>query len=268
MKGKAAAPALAWRPVALPVEHGAWSFLLEPVILGLSLAPSLAGLSLGIAALAGFLVRHPLRLVALDRGKGARHARTGLAQRFAFSYAAAAFLFASAAFVSAERGFILPILTAAPLALGALLLDLRGRGRDLAAEIAGSVALGASATAIVMAGGGSHRAAWMAWLFLALRSVTAIVYVRARLARERGGVSPVFGVMALHVVVIFVVAGLTLPGLAPVAAVAAFAILLLRAAHGLLLPPKGVRPQVVGISEVVFGLITLALLWVGFRPAR
>ncbi len=247
----------------MPVEHGAWSFLLEPVILGLVLAPSAAGFCLAIAALAAFLTRHPLRLAALDYRKGTRYLRTGLAERFTLAYAAVAFVFALAAFALVDRGFMVAVFAAVPLALGALALDLSGRGRHLAAEIAGSVALGASATAIVMAGGGSERVAWMAWLLLALRAVTAIVYVRARLELERTGDSPVFVVILLHAVVLMVVLGLMSFQLAPGLAVLAFAILLFRAAYGLLSPSRGVRAQVVGIQEVGFGLVTLVLLAIG-----
>ncbi len=255
--------AVAWKPVALPVEHGAWSFLLEPVILGLVLAPSAAGCCLGLAALAAFLTRHPLRLAALDYRKGTRYPRTRLAERFALAYAAVASVFAFAALALADHGFMAAVFAAVPLALGALALDLRGRGRDLAAEVAGSIALGASATAIVLAGGGSERVAWMAWVLLALRSITAIVYVRARLELERTGDSPVFLVTILHAVVLMIVLGLMSFRLAPALAVLAFAILLFRAAYGLLSPARGVRAQVVGVQEVGFGLVTLVLLAIG-----
>ena len=93
----AAARDVPWRSVALPVEHGGWSFLFEPVVLGLVLSPSLSGALLGLAALAGFLVRHPLRLVALDRRKGASYPRTALALRFAAAYAGLAAAFAGLA---------------------------------------------------------------------------------------------------------------------------------------------------------------------------
>ncbi len=58
-----------WKTVALPAEHGGGSFLAEPAILGLALAPSAAGACLALAALAGFLARHPLRLALIDRRK-------------------------------------------------------------------------------------------------------------------------------------------------------------------------------------------------------
>jgi hypothetical protein len=36
------------RLVALPAEHGGWGLLLEPIALGLAVAPSLAGTFLGM----------------------------------------------------------------------------------------------------------------------------------------------------------------------------------------------------------------------------
>ncbi|HQY06456.1 MAG TPA: YwiC-like family protein, partial [Lacunisphaera sp.] len=47
--------------VFLPKEHGSWSLALEPLALGLLLAPSAAGGALLAAALAGFFARRPLK---------------------------------------------------------------------------------------------------------------------------------------------------------------------------------------------------------------
>src|SRR5690242_15227457 len=47
--------------VFLPKEHGSWSLALEPVALGLLVAPSWAGGALAGAVLAGFFARRPLK---------------------------------------------------------------------------------------------------------------------------------------------------------------------------------------------------------------
>jgi|JI8StandDraft_1071087.scaffolds.fasta_scaffold191497_2 hypothetical protein len=265
--GPAGRPPVPWRTVGLPVEHGGWSFLLEPVVLGLALVPSVPGLCLGVAALAAFLVRHPLRLVALDWRKGVRYPRTDLAMRFVVAYALAAAVFAAAALVLAGPRFGLAILAAGPLGLFALGLDLSGRGRDVLAELAGAVALGASVTAIVLAGGGPLSVAWMAWLLQAVRAVTAILYVRARLAHEREGGASAMPVVATHGAAVALVGSLVAADLAPRLAVVAFVLLLARAAWGLHGAPRHVRAQRVGVQEVIFGAITVVLLAVGFRAA-
>lgn len=259
----AAARGVPWRSVALPVEHGGWSFLFEPVVLGLVLSPSLSGALLGLAALAGFLVRHPLRLVALDRRKGASYPRTALALRFVAAYAGLAAAFAGLALARSGPHFLSAVVLASPLALFALAFDLTGRGREATAEVAGAIALGASSTAILLAGGAGVRVAWMAWALQALRALTAILYVRARLRHEREGDVAPGPVMATHAGVFALVAILAALGLAPSLAAAAFGVLLARAAWFLLRPALHVRAQRVGVQEVLFGLVTVALFAIG-----
>src|SRR5437762_11678455 len=62
------------RTIALPVEHGGWGISLEPVLLGLRVAPSQAGAWVGVATLGAFLARHPLKVAAGGgrRGPGVR----------------------------------------------------------------------------------------------------------------------------------------------------------------------------------------------------
>ena len=62
----AAADTTRWQRVVLPAEHGGWGLTLEPVLLGLLAAWSVAGLCLGVAAMLAFLVRTPLKLAAVD----------------------------------------------------------------------------------------------------------------------------------------------------------------------------------------------------------
>src|SRR5688572_20448088 len=69
------------RPVSvfLPKEHGSWSLALEPLALGLLIAPSWAGGALAGAVLAGFFVRRPLKAAFTADLQRRREARGGLA---------------------------------------------------------------------------------------------------------------------------------------------------------------------------------------------
>ena len=42
------------RSIALPTEHGGWGFTLEPILLGLLVAPTWAGFGLAVATAIGF----------------------------------------------------------------------------------------------------------------------------------------------------------------------------------------------------------------------
>src|SRR5690606_8314064 len=65
-------PVRQWRAVALPAEHGGWSFWLEPILLGLLLAPTIAGLWLALASFGVFLSRQPFKIAWADRQRGRR----------------------------------------------------------------------------------------------------------------------------------------------------------------------------------------------------
>jgi hypothetical protein len=254
-----------WRMVAVPAEHGGWGFLAEPAVLGLALAPSAAGGCLALAALAGFLARHPLRLLLLDRRKGVRYPRTALAERVFAAYAALALGLLAAALTLSPSPFWLPLLASAPAGLVALAYDASARSREALPEVAGAVALGASATAIALAGGAPASVAWGAWALLALRSVASVLYVRARIRLDRGREAGPALVLAAHAAALAAAAALARSGAGPWLAVLAFAVLLLRCAAGLSPLRRPVRPQVLGFQELGYGLLTLLLLAAGYR---
>jgi hypothetical protein len=260
-----ARPAVTWKPVALPAEHGGWGFLAEPVVLGLVLAPSTAGACLALAALAGFMARHPLRLWLLDRRKGVRYPRTALAARFFLGYVGLASLLFAGAFALKIAPFWPALALSAPIGLMALGFDARGRSREALPEASGAVALGASAAAIALAGGAPPAVAWGAWALLALRAVTSVLYVRARIRLDRGLSAGPGGVVAGHAAALAAAAALARSAWAPWLATGAFLVLLARAAWGLSPRRRRVRPQVLGFQELGFGLLTLTLLVVGYH---
>jgi hypothetical protein len=254
-----------WRSVALPVEHGGWGFLVEPAVLGLAIAPSPAGLALATGALAGFLMRHPLRLVFMDRRKGARYTRTALAERFVLAYAAAGLALLAAGFALARQPFWPGLAAAAPFGLAALWFDAAGRSREAAPEALGAAALSASAVVIALAGGAAHAPAWSATALLALRALASVLYVRARIRLDRGVPAGPRMAVVVHAAALAGAAALVALGWAPRLALVAFAVLLARAAWGVSPRRTVAPPRVVGWQELQFGLLTLALLALGYR---
>jgi YwiC-like protein len=262
----AAAPSapVSLKAVALPVEHGGWGMLAEPLVMGLVLGPTLAGAGLTVAALGAFLVRHPLKLALSDWRRGTRYPRTVLATKVAAAYAAAALAGLALAVWRAPAVAWLPVLAAAPLALLQLWYDARLQGRQLLPELLGGVALGASASALMLAGGWSMAPALAAWALLAAKAVASVVYIRARLRLDRDQPAARAPGLAAHAAALGAAVALALLGWAPWLGAIAFAVLLARAAHGLSPWHRRVRPQAVGFMELGFGVLTALSLALGY----
>jgi hypothetical protein len=255
---------LSLKAVALPVEHGGWGMLAEPLVMGLLLAPTLAGLGLAVAALGAFLVRHPLKLALSDWRRGTRSPRTRLAARVAAVYAAFAVCGLALAVWRAPAAAWLPVLAAAPLGLLQLWYDARLQGRQLLPELLGGVALGAGASALMLAGGWGMAPALAAWALLAAKAVASVVYIRARLRLDRDQPASRWPGLLAHIAAFALAVALALLGWGPWLGVAAFAILFARATHGLSPWHRRVRPQVVGFTELAYGTLTAMLLWIGY----
>jgi hypothetical protein len=252
------------KTVALPVEHGGWGLLGEPLLLGLLAAPSWPGLGVGLAATFAFLARHPLKLALADRRAGRRSARTRAAERFVLVYGGLAAGGVALAF-SGATGWWVPFAVAAPLALVQLVHDSRNQGRHLLPELLGGVALGAIVAGELMAAGWDVTRAFAAWGLVALKAVGAILYVRARLRCDRGLALSRSPVLATHALALGASGALAAFQLAPALAVVAFGVLLARSGYGLSRFHRRVRPQAVGIMELAYGICFVVLLAAGYR---
>jgi hypothetical protein len=167
--------------VFLPKEHGSWSLVLEPVALGLLIAPSFAGGALAVAALAGFFARRPCK--ALFAPAASRRRGVGSAVVL-FSVVAAVAM----AIVLVMGGVkpLWPLLLAAPLAVLFAWFDSQNGSRAAAAEVAGSTAFAIVPAAFATLAGWSVETA-MALAVLALtRSVPTVLAVRCSLRQAKG----------------------------------------------------------------------------------
>ena len=232
---------LSLRPLALPAEHGGWGFLLEPILLGLLVAPSFGGLCIGAGAVAAFLARHPLKLAAQDLVRGKRYARTRACGWLAFAYASIAAGF----FVLAPARAIIALGAAIPFALIQFAFDARNRSRALMPELIGVLAPGAIAASIAIAAGRTPAFAATLWLIVILRSIPSILYVRAALRGESRGLA--LGAHIAAAVAAFFVTPL---------AVIPMLVLLARA----IAPTEGLAAKTIGLRELAWGGVTVVLL--------
>lgn len=253
-----------WRSVALPAEHGSWSLVLEPLVLGLLAAPSIGGLLLALAALCAFLLYRPAKLGLSDRRRGRRYPRTVLAERFAAGFGAAAVALAAGGVALAGAIALWPAAIALPFAAAYVLLDLRP-GRALAAEIAAPLAFGATAAVVALAGGTSTLLAAALWLAAVARALPAVLYVRARLRAERQESWRAAPALAAHVVALAAIGAPVAGGVLGAPAAVAYALLLARAGVGLSPWRRPATARRVGVTEIAWGVVTVLLVAWGAR---
>jgi hypothetical protein len=193
--------------------------------------------------------------------------RTLAAAMFLALYSAIASTCFVASIATARFPFWYPIVIAAPLALIQVASDAMNRNHELLAEIAGSSALASVAMGMVLADGWKPTSALALLMIIISRTVPSILYVRTRLKLDREQRPSRVGALVAHVLAIGVITVLVSVKIAPMLAIVAVLLLLARAVYGLSSLRSTVRAQAVGLTEIGFGAITVALVAVGFAFA-
>lgn len=259
-----------FRSLVVPREHGSWSLALEPVALGLLVAPSLAGVFLALAVVAGFFTRRPLKLaVTLPPADPRRTA--AFRWTLLFAAIAVAALIASALCgnvpIKQQSGWraLWPLLLAVPFGAAFLWFDLRGEMREAEAELAGTAAFAlVPATFATLAGWSAAPALALAALLLA-RSVPTVLTVRAYLRIAKNKPAQRAAALASAILAFVVVATLAAFALAPVAACALVGLLALRTIWLLSPLSPDWSAKRVGMTEAVVGLVYLGGLALAYR---
>ncbi len=258
------APRVRLRTIAFPIEHGGWGFLAEPLLLGLALAPSVAGLAIGLGTVAAFLMRHPAKLFWRNRHRLDASPRFRWARRFALLYAALALAcFAAAAALGGWRPLV-PFAVLSPLLAVYAAFDASNQARRLLPELAAPMGLAASAPAIALAGGWEPLGAWVLWLLLQARAVPSILYVRARLRLERGTEIDRRPSFLSHAAAALVGVVLAAAGLGPWLSAVALGVLWARSVRGLSAGRRPAKAKEVGFSELAFGIGYVAATIAGY----
>jgi hypothetical protein len=257
-------PKIKIKTVALPAEHGGWGFLLEPIFVGLIIAPSVAGLFLSLATIGAFLTRFPLKLCVMDWRRGRELTRTALARKFVLIYGIITIVFFLLTVKTARSDFLIPLLIALPFAIWQLISDFTNNSRSLSAELAGAIALASVSSSMTIIAGWSFGKSLCIWLILSTRIVPSICYVRARLRINRGETINKKLVILFHVIGLAIVCFIVWLGFGPTLAVIAFLVLFIRAIHGFSNYSKIKTAKAVGIREVIYGTLTAIALAVGY----
>lgn len=251
------------RQIALPVEHGGWSFLFEPLIAGLALAFSAHGLWIVLIMIGAFLVRRPLSIFISHLVAGRRTELSETAFKMSIGPAALFLTGVAGAIVFVEARALLPLAVLLPLAAVQLYCDVVRNNRSAAAEMAAAFTMSASAAAIILAGGGNVQFATAVWLYLAAKSAGSILYVRNRLRLEKGkGHSKALPAVT-HIIGSVLVTLMAFDKLLPMLTIPIFALLTFRSIFGLSKYRSPAKAVKIGIYEVIFGVIGILALIFG-----
>ena len=247
--------------IALPTEHGGWGFTLEPILLGLLVAPSASAWEISAAALGIFLARRPVKILSTDLVRGRWLPRSKVALVFAVIYGGIALAGTIGAFITADGPFWIPVLVALPFALVALRADAHSKNRALLAELSGSIAMGATVAAITIAGGWDLAPAFGLWLILAARDVAAIVLVRGQIRRLHDKPVAARNIYLVQSGAVGIVAVAAVAGIVPWLGVAAIGIVGIVTVITLNRPP--VQAKAIGWTQMAVGLAVVLVTAAG-----
>lgn len=234
--------------------------MLEPLLLGLLIAPSKTGLCLAGACLAAFLCRRPLKIALAEtrpeRRAAARRALAGGAIVMLAALAAAGLTGGTVWW-----GWLAPAAVAAGFFL---FFDLRGAAREEAAEIAGAMTFAFLPGAMGAAAGWAPASAAALVVLAAGRALPTVLFVRAYLRSAKTGRARRWPALAA--------AGLALGGgiwlyaasWAPLSSAVALAVLFCRSTIYLVFPRPVMTARNIGRQELILGaafVLSLALTW-------
>jgi hypothetical protein len=171
-----------WRALVLPKEHGGWSLTFEPLVLALLAAPSWAGLALALALVAAFFLRRPLK-----QWRTAPEPPRSAEVRAPIGWLVA--LAATAGGLAVALGGVKPLVLLIPTVAAGLVFvwcDLRGEGREQAAELAGAAAFAFVPAGIAAFAGWPAAAALALAAVMLARAVPTVLVVRAYLRMRKG----------------------------------------------------------------------------------
>ncbi len=251
------------KSVALPVEHGSWGFLFEPLVAGIAIAPTLASIWIALLVIGAFLMRHPLKVILAGGRQRLGSPQMRMASKFLIIFTLVCLVGTVGSLWNAPLASFIPFAVILPFAAYQIYCDATRSSRQLLAEMIGSVAISSSIAVIALAAGWETPTAYALWAIIVARLIPSILYVRNRLYLEKGKPFSHLIPIAAHIIALATVFTLALLGLGSYLPTVIFAILLLRSVIGLSSYRRKVKAMKIGIWEVIYGTLVAVSMIVG-----
>lgn len=264
------------KSLVVPTEHGAWSWLLVPWLVGAVVglaAPAdapLAGLALLLTLIGGlsaYMIRQPATAwLRIRQGRGRQADRT-LALGWAAGFSLVSLVCLVGLFLLGRTALLGLAVPFAAILVAYLLAARSGRAamRSLSMELAGAAGLALTAPAAYIAGSGQLTPVAAAlWALLALQNAMGVLYVRQRLADSKQRAANRSLTLWGHLAAFVVVLASGVSGWTPLLAAAPFAGFLVRALWAVRQPRPVADIKRFGFSEVGVELLGGALIAAGY----
>lgn len=252
------------RGIALPNEHGAWGFLFEPLVAAIAIAPSLASIWISLLVIGAFLTRQPLKILLADWSAKRNLPQTAVALKFVLFYGVIFFIGLAGSLTFARIEVFVPFALVIPFGVYQIYCDVSRQSRQILPELTGAMAISSSAAVIALAGGWTLLAAFALWGIFIARLIPSILYVRNRLQLEKGKDFSMIFVIVSHFAAVGVIGMLAANGFGSKLTLAMFIFLFGRAFFGLSPYRRKMKAMKIGILEVIYGVLVVLSVIVGY----
>jgi len=252
------------KSITLPVEHGAWGFLLEPLAAGLIIAPGIGALFIAILSVGAFLIRQPLKFLVGDWRQKRSLPRTVVARRFVLIFGSIALTGLLGSLLFAPLHSLAPFVLVAPVVVYLIIQDAARQTREIVPELLAAVALASTITVLALAAGFAYLFAFSLWAIILARLIPSVLYVRSRLRLEKGKAFSRSAPIAAHAVALISVASLCYFDVASILTALMAALLTVRAVFGLSHYRETLKARVIGIWEVIYGVSYASSIAIGY----
>ncbi|WP_420641805.1 YwiC-like family protein [Candidatus Leptofilum sp.] len=256
------------KQLILPAEHGSWSWLLVPLLVGTAVAEqiTLPGILVLIGGLAFFLLRQPATVwVRVRQGRG-RRSDGPIAQRVLWILGGVMLVCAVGLLLYGRFVMVWLLLPFSVLMVTYMRVAQQPQNRrSLPMELIGAAALALMAPAAMLAAiGASYPTVWLVWALMAAQNVLGVFYVRQRIADTHERPFNRQPVLWSHLVGLVAVVGTAVAGIIPWLAIIPFVGFLLRAVWAYQQPRPVSNIKAFGFLEVGIELLSGALIATGY----
>ena len=246
--------------IALPREHGAWGYVLEPLILGLLAAFSVKGLYLAFGALLAFLAHQPVRIYF-----SAQQNTKKASLLFLLMYGIPAVLFFALFIYKTNPLYFLPFTLAIVFMLIYLFMELAGFGRKMVTHMIPPTAIDLIAVSIVLVSGWELLETAAFLVLLSSRAHPTTFYVRAKLRRREDKEYYKVLAVAVHLLSLCMASLLVYLKIMPGLALIAVFLLFIRAVIGVYFNKTVMTPKQIGIREFIYGALFVFISAAGYH---